>query len=190
MAFNKFGEATEIRIESADSCIPEIDPEYLEQFRKTAASLKKIAPKAEDFLYFSAVMMHAAEAAALHEDGTPKLNAKGEAVAVGWDKSNNTWRWTSNDPSIKPYKNSNGDIFPEEELVKAHKKWVHKPLCIDHKSSSVDHVRGFIVDTYYDRNLKRVIALCALDKAGYPQLARNVATADAWLVPNKISVAI
>lgn len=176
MAFNKFGEATEIKLESADSCIPEVDPEYLEQFRKTAASLKKIAPKAKDFLYFYAVMMHAAEAAALNEDGTPKLNAKGETVNVGWDKSNNTWRWTSNDPSVRPYKNSNGDIFPEEELVKAHKKWVHKPLCIDHKSSSVDHVRGFIVDTYYDRNLKRVIALCALDKAGYPQLARNVAT--------------
>jgi hypothetical protein len=82
----------------------------------------------------------------------------------------------SNDPSIKPYKNSNGDIFPEEELVKAYKKWVGKPLCVDHKSSSVDHVRGFIVDTYYDRNLKRVIALCALDKAGYPQLARQIST--------------
>ena len=45
---------------------------------------------------------------------------------------------------------------------------------MDHKSSSVDHVRGFIVDTYYDRTLKRVIALCALDKAGYPQLARQI----------------
>lgn len=176
MTFNKYGEATDIRIENASSCISEIDPEYLEQFRKTAASLKKVAPRAEDFLYFSAVMMHSAEAAALNDDGTPKLNAKGETVSVGWDKSNNTWRWTTNDPSVKPYKNSNGDIFPEEELVKAHKKWVHKPLCIDHKSSSVDHVRGFIVDTYYDRNLKRVIALCALDKAGYPQLARNVST--------------
>lgn len=72
--------------------------------------------------------------------------------------------------------NCNHDIFPEEELIKAHKKWIHKPLCIDHKSSSVDHVRGFIVDTYYDRQLKRVVALCALDKISFPQLARQIST--------------
>lgn len=177
MPFVKLGELIEIsRVESTESCLPAVSPEILDNFRKFAANLKKVAPKAEDFLYFSAVMMHAAEAAALNDDGTPRLNAKGQPVEVGWDKRGNTWRWTSNDPSIKPYKNSNGDIFPEEELVKAYKKWVGKPLCIDHKSSSVDHVRGFIVDTYYDRALKRVIALCALDKAGYPQLARQVAT--------------
>lgn len=177
MSFVKQGELINILgVEDPSSCIPAISPEILENFKKFANNLKKIAPRAEDFLYFSAVMMHAAEASALNDDGTPKLNAKGEAVKVGWDKTGNTWRWTSNDPHIKPYKNSNGDIFPEEELVKAHRKWIHKPLCIDHKSSSVDHVRGFIVDTYYDRGLKRVIALCALDKAGYPQLARQVAT--------------
>ncbi len=177
LGFIKQGELIEIsRIEATDSCIPAVSPEVLENFRKFALNLKKVAPKAEDFLYFSAVMMHAAEASAINDDGTPKLNAKGETVQVGWDKSGGTWKWATNDPNIKPYKNSNGDIFPEEELVKAYKKWQHKPLCIDHKSSSVDHVRGFIVDTYYDRNLKRVIALCALDKAGYPQLARQVAT--------------
>lgn len=176
MPIIKLGEAHEIKLENAESCIPEVSAEVLENFRKFAANLKKIGPKAEDFLYFSAVMMHAAEASALNEDGTPKLNAKGEAVQVGWDKGGNTWKWTSNDPYVKPYKNSNGDIFPEEELIRAYKKWKHKPLCVDHKSSSVDHVRGFIVDTYYDRNLKRVIALCALDKAGFPQLARQIST--------------
>ena len=177
MSFVKLGELIEIsRVENTESCLPAVSAEVLENFRKFAANLKKVAPKAEDFLYFSAVMMHAAEASGLNDDGTPKLNVRGEQVQVGWDKSGGTWRWMSNDPSIKPYKNSNGDIFPEEELTKAYKKWIGKPLCIDHKSSSVDHVRGFIVDTYYDRNLKRVIALCALDKAGYPQLARQVST--------------
>jgi len=175
--FIKNGELIEIsRIEDTASCIPSVSPEILENFKKFAANLKKIAPKAEDFLYFSAVMMHAAEAAALNDDGTLKITASGDSIKVGWDKSDNTWRWETNDSSIKPYKNSNGDIFPEEELVKAYKKWIGKPLCIDHKSSSVDHVRGFIVDTYYDRNLKRVIALCALDKHNYPDLARKVAT--------------
>ncbi len=176
MPIIKLGEAHEIRLENMESCIPEVNAEVLENFQKFATNLKKIAPKAEDFLYFSAVMMHAAEAAALNEDGSPRLTLKGENVQVGWDKSGNTWKWTSNDPNIKPYKNSNGDIFPEEELVKAYRKWKHKPLCVDHKSSSVDHVRGFIVDTVYDRSLKRVIALCALDKAGFPQLARQIST--------------
>jgi hypothetical protein len=176
MAIIKLGEAHEIKLENMESCLPEVSADVLENFRKFATNLKKIAPRAEDFLYFSAVMMHAAEAAALNEDGTPKLTIKGEPVSVGWDKSGNSWKWTTNDPNIKPYKNSNGDIFPEEELTKAYRKWKHKPLCVDHKSSSVDHVRGFIVDTYYDRNLKRVIALCALDKAGFPQLARQIST--------------
>ncbi len=176
MTFIKLGEAQEIKLENVDSCLASVNPDILENFRKFATDLKKIAPKADDFLYFSAVMLHAAEAVAINDDGTPKLTIKGEPLQVGWDRRGDTWRWTSNDPNIKPYKNCNGDIFPESELVKAHKKWVGKPLCIDHKSSSVDHTRGFIVDTYYDRSLKRVIALCALDKANYPDLARKVST--------------
>jgi hypothetical protein len=177
MSFIKLGELIEInRVENTDSCVHAVNSQVLENFKKFAINLKKIAPRAEDFLYFSAVMMHAAEASSIADDGSPKLTLTGESVKVGWDKSNDTWRWITNDPNIKPYKNSNGDIFPEEELVKAYRKWVGKPLCIDHKSSSVDHVRGFIVDTYYDRVLKRVIALCALDKVSHPVLARQVTT--------------
>lgn len=175
--FIKLGELNEIsKIENTESSILSINKEILESFKKTASELKKIAPRAEDFLYFSAVMLHAAEAAALNEDGTTKLNKKGQPVEVSWDTSGGTWRWKTNDPSIKPYKNANCDIFPEIELIKAHKKWVGKPLCIDHKSNSVDHTRGFIVDTYYDRNLKRVVGLCALDKANYPDLAKKVSS--------------
>jgi hypothetical protein len=173
----KLGELIDISsIEETSSCISMVSDEVLENFKKTAGSLRKIAPKADDFLYFVAVMMHAAEAVAINPDGSPKLTARGEPVKVGWDTRGGTWRWQTNDPNIMPLKNANHDIFPEIELIKAHKKWIHKPLCVDHKSNSVDHTRGFIVDTYYDRNLKRVIALCALDKANYPDLARKVAT--------------
>jgi intein/homing endonuclease len=70
----------------------------------------------------------------------------------------------------------NCDIFPEAELIKAHKNWVGKPLCLDHQSQSVDHVRGIIVDTVYDHKGKRIIALCAIDKINYPDLARKVAS--------------
>lgn len=179
IGFIKIGESLEISpsdIQDFSSVSPLISEDIILEFKKTASQLKKIAPKADDFLYFSAVMMHAAEVVSINDDGTPKLNSRGDQVKVSWDKGGGTWRWKSSDPCVKPYKNSNGDIFPEEELIKAHKKWIGKPLCIDHKSSSVDHVRGFIVDTYYDRKLKRVIALCALDKHNYPDLARKVST--------------
>jgi hypothetical protein len=185
--FIKIGEAYQIeRIESTETSISQVDPAILAKFAETITEFKKeskadaekrkVAPKADDFLYFSAIMMHAAEASSLNDDGTVKLTAKGEEVQVGWEVTGESMKWKSNDPSIKPYKNANADIFPEKELLIAHKKWVGKPLCIDHKSSSVDFVRGFIVDTYYDRKLKRVIALCALDKINYPDLARKVST--------------
>ncbi len=179
MVFIKIGSPIEIspsNIQTLDSVIPAIGEEVLAEMKKYATELKRIAPKADDFLYFAAVMLHAAEASTINEDGTPKLTRQGEKVQAHWDTSNGTWRWVCNDPTIKSYKNSNGDIFPEVELIKAYKKWVGKPLCIDHKSSSVDHVRGFIVDTYYDLNLKRVVGLCALDKKNYPDLARKVET--------------
>lgn len=174
----KYGEAIafdESAIHSSDSVLS--DPEMVSRFQKLASGLKRIAPKANDFLYFSAVMMHAAEASTINNDGTPKkFGRNSENVAATWEKKGESVRWVCNDPSINPYRNSNGDIFPEEELLKAYKKWVGKPLCIDHKSSSVDFVRGVIIDTYYDRIGKRVIALCALDKISFPELARKVAT--------------
>ncbi len=152
------------------------DSEILEQFKKFADNLKQIAPKAKDFLYFSAIMMHSAEAALIDADGKLKKDANGKEVSASWDKTGGSWKWVASDPSVLPYKNSNSDIFPEEELLKAHKKWVGRPLCLDHKSSSVDMIRGVIVDTYYDYKNKRVIALCALDKVNYPDLARKVST--------------
>lgn len=179
--FIKIGELSEItsnNVQSVESVLAELnDTEINERFRKFAAQLKRIAPKAEDFLYFSAVMMTAAEAAALNPDGTPKLTKEGSPVEVKWDVSpSGSWKWVTNDPSIQAYKNHNGDIFAESELLKAYKKWVGKPLCVDHKSDQVDAIRGIILDTYYDRLNKRVIALCALDKVSYPELARGVAS--------------
>ncbi len=177
MPFIKKGETTTITAESLRQAENvKFDPRVLEEFCKVAGELKQIAPKADDFLYFAAVMMHAAEASLLNDDGTIKKSAKGDLVTCSWDKGGETWKWVCSDDNIRPYKNSNNDIFPEEELIKAHKKWVGRPLCIDHKSDSVDHVRGVVVDTYYDYPKKRVIALCALDKVNHPELARNVKT--------------
>jgi intein/homing endonuclease len=68
----------------------------------------------------------------------------------------------------------NCDIFPKSELKEAYKDWVGKPLCLDHQSQSVDKIRGVIVDTVYDEKRERIIALCALDKKNYPDLADKV----------------
>jgi len=70
----------------------------------------------------------------------------------------------------------NCDIFPESQLKIAAKKWVGMPLCRDHESSSVDGIRGIILDAHYDEKFKQVIGLCALDKVNYPDLARKVTT--------------
>jgi len=154
------------------------DDEIHERFKKMAADIKKIAPKAEDFLYFTAVMMHAAERSIYDDEGDIRKTADGRPVEAHWDINEKTgsWVWNCNDPSIRPLKNNNGDIFPESQLKIAYKKWIGKPLCKDHQSSSVDGIRGIILDTYWDDKHKRIIALCALDKVNYPDLARKVAS--------------
>lgn len=177
MSFLKLGEAIQI---TSESIVPhdavEVDQGILDSFKKYADSLKIIAPKAKDFLYFTAIMMHAAEASLLDGSGKFKKDASGKEVEARWEHNGESMKWICSDSQIMPYKNSNNDIFPEPELLKAYKKWVGRPLCIDHKSDSVDGIRGLIVDTYYDYPNKRVIALCALDKINYPDLARKVAS--------------
>jgi hypothetical protein len=158
-----------------DSVTDDLSPEINEHFKKVAAELK-VAPKANGFLYFTCIMMHAAEASLFDDKGEIRKRSDGTPVEAKWEKNGKSWKWVSNDKNILPYKNSNRDIFPESELKKAYRNWVGKPLCVDHKSSEADAVRGIIVDTYYDDKRKRLVALCALDKETYPDLAHKVAT--------------
>lgn len=176
MAFIKRASAPITASDFISSESLEADPEINARFKKFAEELKQIAPKAKDFLYFSAIMMHAAEAATIDGEGNIKVGSDGRPIKFGWENNGDSIKWFCTDNSIRPYKNSNNDIFPEKELIAAHKKWVGKPLCLDHKSSSVDAIRGVVVDTYYDHKNKRVIALCALDKVNYDDLARKVST--------------
>lgn len=164
------------------------DPDVMERFRRTTEMLreaqvkvggKKLAPKVDDFLYGVCIMMHAAEAALVNQStGDFIANAEGKP-SRGWfenttdSRGKPTVKWCSPD-NIKMYKNANGDIFPEEDLLAKHKEWVGKPLCKDHQSNSVDGIRGIVVDTFYDPKFKRVYALFALDRKNYPDLARKV----------------
>jgi hypothetical protein len=183
MAFTKLGESLEFNpahdILAAKDALADVD--IAKRFIKLAKNLKRIAPKANDFLYFSAIMMHAAEAALVDQKtGEPLKNVRGEAVDGHFEvfinkKGQESVRWLSGD-GIKPYANANKDIFPEDHLIVAHKKWIGKSLCKDHKSESVDGIRGIIIDTYYDHKFKRLHALCALDRKNYGDLARKVET--------------
>jgi hypothetical protein len=177
MVILKFGENLSIDNSFISPESIKADSEIHDRFLKFAKDLKKIAPKADDFLYFTAVMMHAAERALIDDEGNVRKDANGNPITAEWEvDKNGSWKWKCSDLSIKPYKNANLDIFPESELKKAYKKWIGKPLCKDHQSSSVDGMRGLIVDTYWDDKHKRIIALCALDKVSYPELARHVKT--------------
>jgi hypothetical protein len=183
----KLGESVFIRpedIKPVEKLAGDMDLDIENRMYKFAQELKVIAPQAKDFLYFTCVMMHAAEAACVHDDGSPKKTSNGEDVSAIWEKAGDGVKWVCNDKNLLPYRNNNRDIFPEAELKVAYKAWVGRPLCLDHQSQSVDKIRGVIVDTVYDDRRKRVIALCALDAKNYSDLADKVKTG----VANNVSM--
>jgi len=143
--------------------------DILNRLNKFAQTIKTIAPKSDDFLYFSIIFLKAAESSLIDGEGNLKKVGKDNA----WGYFDEKWKWHGN---VKAHKNNNGDIFPESELKKAARDWIGRPLCVDHKSDTVDGVRGIILDTHYDERLKQVVGLCALDKVNYPDLARKVST--------------
>ena len=163
-----FSPSSEIKKISQDEI--QASKELVSRMTKLANNIKSIAPKSDDFLYFSIIFLKAAEASLIDNDGLPAKIASGETA---WGYFDENWKWHGN---TKPHKNNNSDIFPESELKKATKEWIGLPLCRDHESSSVDGIRGIILDTHYDEKFKQVVGLCALDKINYPDLARKVET--------------
>jgi hypothetical protein len=145
------------------------DPVIIERMTKLAHEIKSLAAKSDDFLYFSIIFLKSAESALLDETGNLKKVGNDRA----WGYFDEGWKWHGN---VKPHRNNNFDIFPEIELKKAASKWIGMPLCKDHESSSVDGIRGIILDTYYDDKMKQVVGLCALDRVNYADLARKVET--------------
>ena len=69
--------------------------------------------------------------------------------------------------------NANGTIYSEEDLKKACKNFIGKPVSTKN-SPSVNDICGVVVDTRYDEDKKRVIALCAIDKNNYPNIAKRI----------------
>ena len=168
--FNKIGFSDYNGLKKLEESSVLADPRIMRRFEKLANQIKSIAPKSDDFLYFSIIFLKSAEACLINDNGVTKTADNGEKAWGYFDKD---WKWHGN---VQPHRNNNGDIFPELELKKATAAWIGMPLCKDHESSSVDGIRGIILDTYYDEKLKQVVGLCALDKINYPDLARKVET--------------
>src|SRR5690242_17788281 len=106
MVLVKLGEATVISPENfqdVNILMSNADLMINERMKKFAENLKTIAPQASDFLYFTAVMMHAAEASLIDDDGNVKIGANGQPVTATWEKvGKDSIRWNCSDPSIKP----------------------------------------------------------------------------------------
>lgn len=175
--FHKYADCGDLSSASVHSAeIISSNSEINDRFEKFAAELRKVAPKAKDFIYFSTVVMTAAENALLDSNGNVKVGSDGNPLTAKWETNGDSVKWICSDSELKPFKNNNGDIFPSSELIKHHKKFIGTPVCIDHRSSSVDGVRGIVLDTYYDYKNHKVIALMAVDKILFPDLARKIST--------------
>nr|BDD46227.1 hypothetical protein 59 [bacterium] len=169
LGFIKVGYSNSSVVQEVSADTVRASPMILERLEKFAQASRVLAPKSDDFLYFTIIFLKSAEAALIDDDGN--LRKVGSERAWGYFDEN--YKWHGN---IQPHRNNNGDIFPEAELKKASRDWIGMPLCVDHKSESVDGIRGIILDTYYDEKHKQVVGLCALDKINYPNLARKVQT--------------
>jgi hypothetical protein len=116
-----------------------VDEKVLNRMTKLAKEIRSISPRSDDFVYFSIIFLRAAEASTLDENG----GVKKVGTENAWGYFDENWKWHGN---VLPHRNNNSDIFPESELKKAASKWIGLPLCRDHESSSVDGVRGIILD--------------------------------------------
>jgi len=77
-------------------------PEITNRLNKFAQTVKAIAPRSDDFLYFSIIFLKAAEAAVIDDYG----NLKKVGQENAWGYFDNNWKWHGN---VKPHKNNNGD---------------------------------------------------------------------------------
>ena len=141
-----------------------MSPMAVEQHRLLVAELKKVAPKSEEFLYFTCRAITAAEAANYGLDGK---------TIVGDGHFNHSGNWVTA-KGIVPYMNHNGDVFGEDELQQSGHSFIGKGLFVNHKSDDVEKIRGIILDAIWVPDGKYIQVLCALDKIAHPTLARQI----------------
>jgi len=161
----------------ADTEISNRFAELVDSLKKTAgADAGYIAPvKSDDFLYFRAIMMHAAERCNI-DLKTGAVVGDAKFYTERGDDGDDVWKWNGGSDNRQPYSNQNGDVFPEAELIEAHPGFVGRGLFVNHASDDAEKIRGIIIDAVYDSKFKKVEGLIALDKKAYPELARQIET--------------
>src|SRR5574342_1037917 len=98
-------------------------PEILDRLEKFAQKIQSVGPRSDDFLYFTIIFMKAAESCLIDDIGNLKKIGNEKA----WGYFDDRWIWQGN---VKPHRNSNLDIFPENQLKVAARGWIGKPLCV------------------------------------------------------------
>jgi len=76
------------------------DPVIVDRMTKLAHEIKSLAPRSDDFLYFSIIFLKSAESALLDESGSLKKVGNDKA----WGYFDENWKWHGN---VKPHKNNN-----------------------------------------------------------------------------------
>jgi hypothetical protein len=151
-------------------------PEVSERFGQLVKQVKRVAPRSDEFLYFSCRAITAAEGS--NYDDAGKYIGDGHFDAVGGKRQ---WISSSNEHGKDPYMNANGDVFGEDELLKtnaqgipAYKTFIGRGFFTNHQSKDVEKLRGIILDAVWVPEGKYVELLVACDKKGYPELARQI----------------
>lgn len=129
---------------------------------KTASKVVKIAPKEDDFLY---VRVRAVSAGNVID--RPDGNA--ELIAI-----DDFYKELKKHAKSARLANDNGDFFSYEELKKTYKTFIGKSAFVDHNNENVEEARGIILDAIWNEKGKFVELLIAVDKVGYPELARGI----------------
>jgi len=151
-----------------------------EQFKKLVANVRRVAPKSDEFLYFSCLAISAMERANLDKEGSVVgdghiIEAEDGKCTVCGEKvkkfENGLWHSAK---GIEPYVNANGDAFPERQLTAGYKSFVGKGFFVNHASEDVEKLRGIILDAVWIPKYKCVDLLVACDRVAFPELARQI----------------
>jgi len=139
------------------------DPIVSQQFKNCIATIKRVSPRSDEFLYFRARAITAMEAANLDKDGN--------IVGDGFVNDRGIWQSAS---ELEPYTNQNGDAFSEPELLKGYKTFIGKGLFVNHSSDNAESIRGMVIDARWVPKGKYVEVLVAIDKIAHPDLTRQI----------------
>jgi len=70
--------------------------------------------------------------------------------------------------------NSNGDMFPKDELKKSAHTFVGVPFCTNHNNKDIEQAKGKIVYAEWDENDSAIYVIGFVDREAYPHICRGI----------------